>query len=278
MPLKKLALLFCLYLTLLFSAEAFWSKIFRKRQGPRERKGFYYKVKKGDNFYSLSKRFNVSEDRLKRANSIKNNILPLRTIYIPRSTYQIKPSQEHEQHPHPNKPVQRASTSKPKPKKTNSKAAESGKTYYEKDDSVPTQTPKSSSSAKKNQEFIWPVENPKVSEGGHFGVLSNDMKNSGILLDVEQKKAVKASRKGVVSYKGELQGYGKTVILDHQDKFFTIYAHLGKIDKIKQDQKVSSGQVIGYTGQSGKAKKPILHFEIRKLNEALDPMDFLPKD
>jgi len=237
MPLKKLALLFCLYLTLLFSAEAFWSKIFRKRQGPRERKGFYYKVKKGDNFYSLSKRFNVSEDRLKRANSIKNNILPLRTIYIPRSTYQIKPNQEHEQHPHPNKPVQRASTSKPKPKQINSRADESGKTYYEKEDSVPTQIPKSSSSAKKMQEFIWPVEDPKVSEGGHFGVLSNDMKNSGILLDVEQKKAVKASRKGVVSYKGELQGYGKTVILDHQDNFlqFTpIWGRLIKSNRIKK--------------------------------------------
>nr|WP_307774476.1 M23 family metallopeptidase [uncultured Cetobacterium sp.] len=85
-----------------------------------------------------------------------------------------------------------------------------------------------------------------------------------------------ASRGGVVSYVGYMNGYGKIIKINHGNGYETRSAHLNKI-YVKKGQRVDEGQVIGQTGMSGRVTGPHLHFEIRKNGRAYNPMNYLSR-
>lgn len=62
--------------------------------------------------------------------------------------------------------------------------------------------------------------------------------------------------------------------ISHGIGFMTLYAHL-KTVKVKTGQFVEKGQLIGLSGNSGTSTAPHLHYEIRFLNKALDPVPFM---
>ena len=252
------------------SSEAFLNKLFGKRQGHRERPGFYYQVKKGDSLYSLSRRFHLDVAKLKAANRIKGNILPIRRIYIPRSTFVIKPNPIYEEHPHPKPHLQQIAKDSSKPKRKRINASGHKKT---KNKSSSETTTKNINSVK----FFWPIEKPKLLTQGGFGELNGETRNAGILLECETIK-VKPSRKGKLVFQGKLDGYGKTVILDHLDDYFTIYAHLSKIKRYKEGQWIPRTKSIGYTGKVESTGESALHFEVRYLNQAMDPLLYLDRN
>ena len=67
---------------------------------------------------------------------------------------------------------------------------------------------------------------------------------------------------GVVDFAGPRGGYGNLVIVRHQDKFLTYYAHLNAFaPKLAAGDKVAQGQTIGFVGMTGLATGPHLHFE-----------------
>lgn len=75
---------------------------------------------------------------------------------------------------------------------------------------------------------------------------------------------VKATGDGTVEYVGVQGGYGKVVILRHQNRFTTLYGHLsGFASGLRRGSRVGQGDVIGFVGATGLASGPHLHYEFR---------------
>ncbi|MBI1329859.1 MAG: peptidoglycan DD-metalloendopeptidase family protein [Alphaproteobacteria bacterium] len=119
--------------------------------------------------------------------------------------------------------------------------------------------------------FIWPV-NGQVISG--FGVTATGGRNDGINISVPAGEPVRAAATGTVTYAGELRGYGKIVLLQHDDGYVTTYAHNQSVNVNKGDR-VLKGQVIAYSGQTGDVSRPQLHFEVRRGVKPVDPRPML---
>lgn len=75
---------------------------------------------------------------------------------------------------------------------------------------------------------------------------------------------VRATGDGVVEFAGTQGGYGKVVILRHQGRYSTVYGHLSAfVAGIRPGARVSQGDTIAYSGMSGLASGPHLHYEFR---------------
>lgn len=118
-------------------------------------------------------------------------------------------------------------------------------------------------------EFRWPARGRVISGFGGTGT------NEGINISVPDGTPVKAAEAGTVAYAGsEVKGYGNLVLIRHDNGYVSAYAHNGDLD-VKRGQKVTRGQVIAKSGQSGNVTSPQLHFEIRKGATPIDPMPYL---
>ena len=69
--------------------------------------------------------------------------------------------------------------------------------------------------------------------------------------------------------------YGNYIILDHENKTQSVYAHLSAV-LVKTGEEISRGAVIGKVGSTGASTGPHLHFEIRVNGAAQDPRRLLP--
>jgi murein DD-endopeptidase MepM/ murein hydrolase activator NlpD len=75
---------------------------------------------------------------------------------------------------------------------------------------------------------------------------------------------VKATGDGIVEYVGVKGGYGKVVILRHQNRYTTLYGHLsGYASGLRKGNRVGQGDIIGFVGATGLASGPHLHYEFR---------------
>jgi murein DD-endopeptidase MepM/ murein hydrolase activator NlpD len=84
---------------------------------------------------------------------------------------------------------------------------------------------------------------------------------------------VKASSDGVVESATHDRGYGNVVVLRHEQRLTTLYAHLSSFGRgISRGARVSQGQVIGYVGSTGLATGPHLHYEFRVGEVHQDPL------
>lgn len=83
-----------------------------------------------------------------------------------------------------------------------------------------------------------------------------------------------AARDGVVVSAGWNGGYGKAVVIDHQDGYTTLYGHMSVI-YAKPGQRVKAGKIIGKVGSTGLSTGPHLHFTLWHNEKLLNPMDIL---
>ncbi|GAB6043305.1 peptidoglycan DD-metalloendopeptidase family protein [Endothiovibrio diazotrophicus] len=90
---------------------------------------------------------------------------------------------------------------------------------------------------------------------------------------------VKASGDGKVIWVGRKNGYGKTIVVQHGQRYTTLYAHLNGYKRgIKSGKWVKQGQTIGFVGQTGMATGPHLHYEFRVNGVHRNPLTVkLPK-
>ena len=85
-------------------------------------------------------------------------------------------------------------------------------------------------------------------------------------------RAAFAGKVRVVRYEG--RGYGKYVVIRHDNGLETIYGHLSR-PLVDEYEKVFAGDVIGLGGNTGRSTGSHLHWEIRYLGNALDPATFV---
>ena len=98
--------------------------------------------------------------------------------------------------------------------------------------------------------------------------------HSGLDIASGHGSPVKAPAPGAVVFAGSQAEYGNTVILDHGNDIKSLYGHLQKIH-VTQGQRVERGQVIAYTGNTGKSSGPHLHYEILVKGQTVNPRGYL---
>ncbi|MDF2867470.1 MAG: trg3 [Gammaproteobacteria bacterium] len=84
---------------------------------------------------------------------------------------------------------------------------------------------------------------------------------------------IKATGDGKIAFAGSQHGYGNVVIIQHNERYNTLYAHMSRFGKnIKPGTRVKLGQIIGYVGMTGRANGPHVHYEFRVNGKRYDPM------
>ena len=125
----------------------------------------------------------------------------------------------------------------------------------------------------------FPIENKGIT--GSYGWRTHPIAkkkefHTGIDLRAKRKTKIYAPADGVINFAGfhKKSGYGVMIILDHNYGFRTLYGHLNKV-AVKKGDVVRKGDLIGYTGNTGLSSGPHLHYEIRHLQAATQPLNFM---
>lgn len=118
--------------------------------------------------------------------------------------------------------------------------------------------------------FSWPVRGP-ISSG--YGWRWGRM-HEGVDIAVPSGTPVRAAAAGRVVYAGWAGNYGYLVSIDHGNGVVTRYGHNSRI-VVRVGQRVSRGQIVAYSGNTGNSTGPHLHFEIRYRGRPVDPMPYL---
>ena len=260
-----------------------------------------YKVRSGDNLYSISRKLNISISSLININKIappykifpkQNLILPKRSFHKVKkgeTLYSISRRYKTDVYSisklnnlkninsinegqslkiYGDLKIETKNNYRSNVDKFNIKKNDTKKSLKSKNKSNPNLKKNFS----KNSKFIWPVKGKLISK---YGKSSDGFFNDGINIDSKMNANVKASSDGKVIYSGnEIPGYGNLVLIKHSQNWITAYAHLGKVS-IEKGDKVKKGQIIGLVGKTGNVRKPQLHFEIRKGKEAVNPLKYL---
>jgi murein DD-endopeptidase MepM/ murein hydrolase activator NlpD len=122
--------------------------------------------------------------------------------------------------------------------------------------------------------FTWPVEAGIVSSeyGARWGKV-----HKGIDIAADVGEPVYAIAPGEVIYAGDgLRGYGNVVIVRHDRRRTSLYAHNSEL-KVKLGDPVAQGAVMALLGNTGHSTGPHVHFEIRDGDTPLDPRSVLPQ-
>lgn len=120
--------------------------------------------------------------------------------------------------------------------------------------------------------FMWPVGGTVT---GPFGSDGNGLKNDGVNIAAPRGTPIVAAQNGTVTYAGEnISGFGKLLLIRHDDGWSTAYAH-SDVLLVKRGDRVARGQTIARVGSTGHVPSPQLHFEIRRDNKAVDPVAIL---
>lgn len=96
----------------------------------------------------------------------------------------------------------------------------------------------------------------------------------GIEIEASLGAGVRAVYDGRVLYADWFKGYGKILIIDHGDGYYTLSGHASSLLK-GAGEEVRAGDVVALVGDTGSLKGPCLYFEIRQRGKPLDPMEWL---
>ena len=120
--------------------------------------------------------------------------------------------------------------------------------------------------------LIWPVDG-KIVKG--FGPqwnpkLNTTLHNPGVDIAAKPNASVRSVFDGLVTTITFISGYGTTVIVDHNDGYFTVFTHLDNL-LVTKNMLVKEGQRIGFISKESQ----VVHFEIWGNNQTLNPKEWL---
>jgi murein DD-endopeptidase MepM/ murein hydrolase activator NlpD len=137
------------------------------------------------------------------------------------------------------------------------------------------------SSATKSQDssrdFSVPVSARASTPYGASGSSWSSGKHTGVDFSARSGSAVKAVTSGTVVQAGWGGSYGNQVVLKHTDGKYSQYGHLASLS-VRPGQQISVGDRVGFSGSTGNATGPHLHFEVRTgpvYGTDVDPVDYL---
>ena len=237
--------------------------------------GLYYKLEKNDTLAKIAKKYgisvvdivdynNINPKRLKAGSTIflkgvtlqKYKDVEGRLIAAQQAKEDKKKNKNKEK---PEKPPKGAKGSAPPPPPTPQDDDDGGR-----------------SAAYSGAGFAYPVRYAGVSSpfGNRFHpVLKRYILHTGVDL-VAKYVPLRAAKSGVVTFAGNMSGYGKIIIIRHDNGYETRYAHLSVIST-NVGEHVNQGDLIGKTGNSGRTTGAHLHFEIRQNGVPKNPMKYL---
>ena len=226
-------------------------KIATKSPSAAVKKPSHHKVLSGDTLYSISWNFNLDYKEVARWNNIRAPYV----IYPGQSIRLTAPSKK--------KAVVKKtvpSNTKPAGERPVKKQAEVAKKVSKKDKSV---------KYARNINWQWPTKGKLIKS-------NSPISKKGLDIAGKKGQLIKASGAGVVVYSGSgLLGYGRLIIIKHNDTYLSAYAH-NSVLMVKEGDSVSGGQQIAKMGQDSNGQT-LLHFEIRKNGNPVVPTKYLPK-
>jgi septal ring factor EnvC (AmiA/AmiB activator) len=98
--------------------------------------------------------------------------------------------------------------------------------------------------------------------------------NKGVGIRAPLGQQIQAVHDGTVLYADWFRGYGKLIIMDHGEEFYSLYAHASDL-LVQVGDAVRVGQLIGRVGETGSLEGPQLYFEVRYRGEPQDPLAWL---
>lgn len=139
-----------------------------------------------------------------------------------------------------------------------------------------------STSSKTHQKFAslkgtlpWPIKGKVTARYGSARNLGK-LTWQGIMIDAPSGKEVKASATGQVVFSGWLRGFGLLIIVDHGDKYMSLYGNNQSLLKEVGDN-VEAGELIALSGDKGIRQHTGLYFEIRHKGSPTNPSQWLGK-
>ena len=121
-----------------------------------------------------------------------------------------------------------------------------------------------------------PLEFSRVTSGfgGRMHPIHNTWRqHTGVDYGAPSGTRIRATSDGVIDFVGRQGGYGNVVVIRHQGRYSTLYAHMSAFAAgVKKGSRVSQGEVVGYVGQTGWATGPHLHYEFRVADAAVNPL------
>lgn len=123
--------------------------------------------------------------------------------------------------------------------------------------------------------MIWPVSGHISCEYGYrYCPYHGYELHTGIDIAVGTGTSVKAASSGVVRQAYYNSSYGNMVLIDNGGGIYTLYAHNSSL-LVSAGQKVSQGQVIARSGNTGNSTGPHVHFEVRVNGQYVNPRNYL---
>lgn len=216
-----------------------------------------YRVRRGDTLYTIAFRFGLDH----REVAAWNGIGPPYTIY-PDQVLRMTPPPRQLAYA---KPAQPAPAPAPRPA---SRQPETPPTQPAPVQAAPKPRPETVQNG--DPDWQWPASGRILRR-----FVANDPARNGLDIAGEVGQDIRSAAAGTVVYSGNgLIGYGELIIVKHNERFLSAYAH-NRVRLVEEGERVSAGQKIAEMGRNDR-NEALLHFEIRASGRPQDPQQYLP--